>query len=134
MLIRPQSCYSAQEHSALQSTIAAASDTPATVNTLPIDISIETIVALLMTIFGLVLGTPELRPIRWRVWAGKIEREGEKGFLGADGEPAKDFVGNPFRALESRPGFVDVRRQKREFTEWIREGGAMSATEAARIQ
>ena len=51
--------------------------------------------------------------------------------MGTDGETVKDFVGNPFRALESRPGFVDVRRQKKEFAEWIREGGAMSETEAA---
>lgn len=130
MLTRPKSCYSAQEHSALQSTASALHDTPATITTLPIDISIETIVALLITIFGLVLGTPELRPIRWRVWAGKIEREGEKGFLGTDGETAKDFVGNPFKALESRPGFVDVRKQKRDFAEWIREGGAMAAAES----
>ena len=130
MLTRPKSCYSAQEHSALQSTASALHDTPATITTLPIDISIETIVALLITIFGLVLGTPELRPIRWRVWAGKIEREGEKGFLGADGETAKDFVGNPFKALESRPGFVDVRKQKRDFAEWIREGGALAAAES----
>jgi hypothetical protein len=35
----------------------------------------------------------------------------------------KDYVGNPFRVLESRPGFVDIRKQKREFAEWVREGG-----------
>ena len=97
---------------------------------LPIDISLETIVALLITIIGLVLGTPELRPIRWRVWAGKIEREGEKGFLGADGEVAKDYVGNPFKLLESRPGFVDVRKQRREFAEWVREGGVTDSVDA----
>lgn len=122
--------YSAQEHSALQSTTTALHDAPATVTSLPIDISIETIIGLFITIFGLVLGTPELRPIRWRVWAGKIEREGEKGFLGADGEVSKDYVGNPYRVLESRPGFVDVRKQRREFAEWVREGGVVDAAEA----
>lgn len=98
---------------------------PAISTSLPIDISIETILSLFTVILGLVLRTPELRPIRWRVWAGKIEREGEKGFLNGDGEVAKDYVGNPYRALESRPGFVDIRRQKREFADWVREGGSV---------
>lgn len=123
------SCYSAHEHSALQSTTvasisASSSHSPvSTVATLPIDISIETLAAIFTVCLGLVLGTPELRPIQWRVWAGKIEREGEKGFLNGDGEVAKDFVGNPFRLLESRPGFVDIRKQRREFAAWVREGG-----------
>lgn len=58
---------------------------------------------------------PELKPIVWRVWAGNIE----KG-VGAD---EKDYVGNPFRVLESRPGFVDVRKGRSEFARWVREGG-----------
>lgn len=73
-----------------------------------------------------MLSTSELRPIQWRVWAGKIEREGEKGFLGSDGMVERDYMGNPFRMLESRPGFVDVRRQRREFAEWVREGGVVT--------
>ena len=124
------SCYSAHEHSALHSTTAAslssiASHTAAvpTVASLPIDISIETIVAVFTICLGLVLGTPELRPIQWRVWAGKIEREGEKGFSSSDGTVDKDYVGNPFRVLESRPGFIDIRKQRKEFAEWVREGG-----------
>jgi hypothetical protein len=76
---------------------------------------------------GLVLGTPELRPIQWRVWAGKIEREGERGFMNGDGQVDKDYVGNPFRMLESRPGFVDIRKQRREFAEWVREGGGVAS-------
>lgn len=69
------------------------------------------------------MGMPELKPIVWRVWAGGIERGGEDAVpVGGDGK--KDFVGNPFRVLESRPGFVDVRRQRKEFAEWVREGGS----------
>lgn len=75
---------------------------------------------------GLVLSTPELRPIQWRVWAGQIERQGEKGFLDSDGAVENDYIGNPFRALESRPGFIDIRKQRKEFAEWVREGGAAS--------
>lgn len=118
------SCYSAHEHSALYAA-ALSSDlhTPSSsLNSLPIDISIETIVALFSVVVGLVLGTPSLRPIQWRVWAGKIEREGEYGFMNGDGEVAKDYVGNPYKLLESRPGFVDIRKQRKEFAAWVREG------------
>lgn len=84
-------------------------------------------VAVFTICLGLVLGMPQLRPIQWRVWAGKIEREGEKGFMNGDGKLDKDYVGNPFRLLESRPGFVDIRKQRKEFAEWVREGGGASA-------
>jgi hypothetical protein len=128
------SCYSAHEHSVLHSTstasissIASHSTDPSTVATLPLDISIETVVAVLTVCLGLVLGTPELRPIQWRIWAGKIEREGEKGFTNADGKLDKDYIGNPFKVLESRPSFVDIRKQRKEFAEWVREGGSPAA-------
>lgn len=79
--------------------------------------------SLVIVCLGLVLGTPQLRPIQWRVWAGKIEREGAQGFMNADGDVDKDFVGNPFRVLESRPSFTDIRKQRHEFAEWVRQGG-----------
>jgi len=43
--------------------------------------------------------------------------------MNQDGEVEKDYVGNPFRFLESRPGFVDVRRARKDFAGWVREGG-----------
>lgn len=120
-------CYSAQEFSALQSfraaslvstTSTAGAQAPAT--SLPIDISIEAIVGTLTVCIGLALGAPSLRPIQWRVWAGKIEREGDAGFLAGSGEVEKDFMGNPFALLETRPGFVDIRRQRKEFATWAK--------------
>jgi membrane magnesium transporter 1 len=66
------------------------------------------------------MGSAPLRPIQWRVWAGQIEREGEEAFKDANGEVNRDFVGNPFKLLESRPGFVDIRKQRREFAEWVK--------------
>lgn len=78
--------------------------------------------SIFLVCLGLVLGSADLRPIQWRVWAGKIEREGEKGFMNGSGEVEKDYVGNPFRLLESRPGFVDIRKQRKEFAAWVREG------------
>jgi hypothetical protein len=127
-------CYSAHEHSALHSTSTASLSSITSQSlaisafaSLPLDISIETVVAVLVVCLGLVLGTPELRPIQWRVWAGKIEKEGEKGFKNGDGELDKDYMGNPFRVLESRPGFVDIRKQRKEFAEWVREGGTSAA-------
>lgn len=44
---------------------------------------------------GLVLGAEKLKPISWSEWAGEIEREG-----GAR---------NPYRRLEERYGFWDIR-------------------------
>jgi membrane magnesium transporter 1 len=123
------SCYSAYEHSALQSITTTpslpSSNSPLAVS-LPIDISVETIVSIILVCIGLVLGTPELRPIQWRVWAGKIEREGEKGFMNSDGQVDKDYVGNPFKLLESRPSFVDIRKQRREYAEWAKRGEGFS--------
>jgi hypothetical protein len=43
--------------------------------------------------------------------------------MNSDGTVDKDYVGNPFRVLESRPGFIDIRKQRKEFAEWVREGG-----------
>ncbi|KAI0548564.1 magnesium transporter [Xylaria curta] len=125
LVLLTHACYSAHEHSALQSHRAAslsslASAQSSVVSSLPIDITIETIVATLIICLGLVSGTSQLRPIQWRVWAGKIEREGEAGFKNSSGEVEKDFVGNPFRLLESRPGFIDIRKQRREFATWVK--------------
>ncbi|EON97976.1 putative transmembrane protein 32 protein [Phaeoacremonium minimum UCRPA7] len=125
LLLVAHACYSAQEHSALQSlraTSATLASTAPASSALPVDISIETIVGLVVAIVGLVLASPNLRPIQWRVWAGKIEREGQEGFLKSNGELEKDYVGNPFRLLETRPGFVDIRKQRKEFAQWVKNG------------
>ncbi|OIW34984.1 hypothetical protein CONLIGDRAFT_566376 [Coniochaeta ligniaria NRRL 30616] len=127
LVLLAHACYSAQEHSALQSFRTTSAVNPSSPGTtavsLPLDISLETLVATAIICFGLALGTPPLRPIQWRVWAGKIEREGEEGFMNADGEVSRDYVGNPFKMLETRPGFVDIRRQKKDFAEWVRSSG-----------
>ncbi|KAK8019772.1 transmembrane protein 32 [Apiospora arundinis] len=126
-LLLAHACYSAYEHSALQSHRAAslsslsATQQQAASSSLPLDISLETIVATLVITLGLVLNTAKLRPIQWRVWAGQIERAGEEGARSSSGEVDKDYVGNPFKLLESRPGFVDIRKQRKEFAEWVKE-------------
>ena len=70
-----------------------------------------------------MLGTQQLKPIQWHVWAGTIEREGAAGAKNLDGETKKDYVGNPFHFLETRPGFVDIRRQRKTLGDWVRDGG-----------
>jgi hypothetical protein len=103
------------------STITVSPTQPSTTPTsLPVDISLETLFSILTITLGFALGTSPLRPIQWRVWAGQIEREGEEAFMNAEGEVSKDYVGNPFKMLETRPGFVDIRRQRKEFAEWVR--------------
>ena len=100
-VLKLRRCYSAYEHSALhaisphQSTIVSLPALqPPTVG-LPLDISIETILSVILICVGLVCGAEELKPISWRVWAGKAERESGGG--------------GPFQGLEDRFGFVDVR-------------------------
>lgn len=117
------SCYSAQEHAALSSTLAKHALSHQQGSSLPVDIAIEAVLATLIICIGLVLGSEPLRPIQWNVWAGKIEREGDAGILDGSGNPDRDFRGNPFAALESRPGFVDIRRQRKEFAEWAKGNG-----------
>ncbi|KAN0067608.1 Membrane magnesium transporter domain containing protein [Elaphomyces granulatus] len=86
--------YSAHEHSTLYSN--ARSSLPSS-PALPLDITIETLVAVLLVSSALVLGAEKLKPISWNVWAGEIEREGGSR--------------NPYNVLEYRPGFWDVRIQ-----------------------
>lgn len=85
--------YSAHEYSNFYNRIQSANTS--TVYSLPLDIRIETIVSVFLICFGLVAGADGLKPIVWNVWAGNIEKEG-----GAR---------NPFRGLEERAGFVDIR-------------------------
>ena len=121
-----KSCYSAHEHSSLTQALtlsspdklrsaaaaAIAGDDPSTpypsfsapmtspLTSLPLDITLETLISVLLLCVALVLGAEELKPISWRVWAGKLQRgEGKKG------------EGEGFAALDKgrRRGFVDIR-------------------------
>ncbi|RAL10514.1 membrane magnesium transporter family protein [Aspergillus homomorphus CBS 101889] len=76
---------------------------------LPADIIIEALVSLVIVSAGLVLGTEQLKPISWSEWAGQIEREGK--------------ARHPYRRLEERYGFWDVRTKRKEFADWIRGDG-----------
>ncbi|KAK0383106.1 hypothetical protein NLU13_9019 [Sarocladium strictum] len=118
LLFLAHACYSAQEHITLSSNLAHVSEN--TTSSLPIDIAVETVVATLIVVLGLILSSPQPRPIQWRTWAGKIEREGPNGFRTSSGEVEKDYRGNPYMALESRQSFVDIRKQRREFAEWAK--------------
>lgn len=92
------SVYSAYEHSLLSATSA-----------LPLDIKLETLIATAMVIVSVVYSAQELRPIRWNEWAGKIEREGWDPNATIDAGKVRGGGGNPYRALEERKGFWDVR-------------------------
>ncbi|EEH08330.1 conserved hypothetical protein [Histoplasma capsulatum G186AR] len=95
--------YSAHEHSILYGSV----------HSVPLDITLETLVAIIFVTLGLVLGSERLRPISWSVWAGEIEKEGG--------------VRNPFRGFEDRIGFWDVKGKREEFSKWVREEATVSA-------
>lgn len=104
----PYSAYSAHEFSAIATKLHVKPD-------LPMDIKLETLTAVVLACFGLVLGSEPLRPIAWNVWAGNIEKEGG--------------AANPFRALEERSNYVDIRAKRREFAEWAKGGGGVVSSE-----
>ena len=99
------SAYSAHEFFAIATKLHVKPD-------LPLDVKLETVTAVFLACFGLVLGSEPLKPIAWSKWAGGIEKEG-----GAQ---------NPFRVLEDRPNYLDIRAKRKEFAEWARDGGVAS--------
>lgn len=86
--------YSAHEHSALHNQLQH-SGVSTSGSIVPVDIVVETIVSVILVSVGIVLGAEKLQPISWRVWAGNIEKEGGQR--------------NPYKSLEDRPGFLDIR-------------------------
>ncbi|OCK97477.1 uncharacterized protein K441DRAFT_362800 [Cenococcum geophilum 1.58] len=115
LILLTHAVYSAHEHSSLHSTHASLSTASASPTAqLPLDIILELLVAVLIVCIGVVLAAPALKPIRWSVWAGKVEKDERR-------EPG-DGNGNPFRGLEERRGFLDVRGLRKEFADWVRQG------------
>ncbi|KAF9640127.1 putative transmembrane protein 32 protein [Lasiodiplodia theobromae] len=118
--------YSAHEHSALHSTVSHAS--APSVPSLPADIVAETLLSVLIVATGIVLSSAPLKPIQWSRWAGEAEREEARRRIGkgrkvdiAQGEVPG---GNPFAWLtEDRIGFWDGRGKRKDFADWVREGG-----------
>lgn len=109
------SVYSAHEHTVLHAhTSPLTSTTPESASStgqssLPLDIVIELLVAVFVLCLGIVGSSMALKPIEWRKWAGEVEKSAR--------------AENPFRILEERTGFWDVREKRAEFAEWVREGG-----------
>jgi hypothetical protein len=86
---------------------------------IPLDIILETLFSVLLLCVGVVLGSQDLKPIQWSVWAGRLERSKEAREIKEVGVGG----GNPFANVEERPGFLDIREKKKEFANWIKEGG-----------
>lgn len=77
------------------------------------DVTIETLLGAVVLLFTTVFTASPLRPIQWAEWAGKIEREGwdPNAVSGQDvsNKGGRGGKGNPYRGLEERRGFWDVR-------------------------
>ncbi|KAF2842183.1 hypothetical protein M501DRAFT_396386 [Patellaria atrata CBS 101060] len=123
--------YSAHEHSSqnplhLPSSPPSFSPltTPTSTTSLPTDIVLETLFSVLLISTGIVLGSSSLRPIQWSKWAGQLEREER---VKKSVKEIREGTGNPYRILEERPGFVDVRGKRKEFMEWVRKGDDLAA-------
>lgn len=83
---------------------------------LPLDITLETVFSVLLLCVGVVMGSQELKPIQWNVWAGSLERSKEAREVKEVGLGG----GNPYAVLEERPGFLDIRGQRKEFANWAK--------------
>ncbi|KAF2486856.1 magnesium transporter [Neohortaea acidophila] len=122
LLFLSHAVYSAYEHSLLPTTALipptpSRTLIPAFLNPkidLPLDITLETLFSVVLLCIGVVISSPALMPIQWNVWAGRMERSKEARLVTEVGVGG----GNPYAVLEERPGFVDIRRQRREFAEW----------------
>lgn len=122
MLTPPSSVYSAYEHSLL---VAASSSPSLRLPNeaepklgLPIDITLETLFSVLLLCVGVVLSSPNLKPIQWSVWAGNLERSKDARKV----QEAGVASGNPYAQLEDRPGFWDPRGARKAFGLWVTEG------------
>ncbi|CAK1355253.1 hypothetical protein CB0940_01002 [Cercospora beticola] len=116
--------YSSYEHSLLPSSALptpSSSIIPSILDpkiSIPTDIVLETLFSVLLLCVGVVLGSPDLQPIQWNVWAGRLERSKEARTVTAVGVGG----GNPFAALEERPGFLDIRKTRDEFAALKKHG------------
>ncbi|KAH7130736.1 magnesium transporter [Dendryphion nanum] len=102
---------------------------------LPLDITLELLISILILTTGIVFASPDLKPIQWAKWSGKISKEGRhgQGEWTREGEEVLS-EGDPFAFLgldggiggkgsEGRRGFWDVRGKRKEYAEWARNGG-----------
>ncbi|KAF2704552.1 hypothetical protein K504DRAFT_119815 [Pleomassaria siparia CBS 279.74] len=101
---------------------------------LPLDITIELLVSILVLSAGIVFTSPSLKPIVWARWAGRLSREGRhgEGKWTREGEEILS-EGDPYAFLgldggiggkrEGRLGFWDVRGKRKEYAEWAKNGG-----------
>ncbi|CAD0050753.1 unnamed protein product [Aureobasidium pullulans] len=120
--------YSAHEHSTLATLAGGVPVSPVHSYImpqidLPLDITLETLTAVLLLCVGIVIGSPELKPIQWRVWAGKLEKEKSSKTQSINGDPLGPR-GNPYAALEQRQGFLDIRAQRKDFADWVKSGSS----------
>ena len=63
------------------------------------------------------MGSQQLMPIQWNVWAGRLEKSKTARAMREESVGA----GNPYSNLDERPGFLDIRGQRKEFANWVQE-------------
>ncbi|KAM0256180.1 hypothetical protein ACHAQJ_005159 [Trichoderma viride] len=121
LVILAHGCYSAHEHTVLSSASVQHATSPSAA-ALPLDIYIETIAATFLICLGLVLGSETPKPIQWHTWAGKIERETDRGSVSGIGN-TDEALGNPFNALEARSGFINIHKLHGDFVKYAEQLG-----------
>jgi len=140
-LLLAHACYSAQEHSSISVTSsspassqpASTSAQPVTTSSLPLDITLETLLAVGLLFVGIVNSGWELKPISLRKYAGVLEgtpvAEVEGVDIGKTGEEGFARGRGLYSYLDDRAGFLDIIKQRKEFADWVKEGELKTAME-----
>lgn len=108
-LTTPNSAYSAYEHSNYLASLPSYTPTSTIIAPLPLDIVLEVLLSIGLVSVGVVASSPQLKPIQWSEWAGQIERQQGRSREGMTEKEAQELPANPFRFLEERRSFVDIR-------------------------
>jgi hypothetical protein len=87
---------------------------------IPLDITLELVFSIVLLCIGVVLSSPDLKPIQWNVWAGHLERSAEARKIKEVGVGGGDA---PYKTIEERSGFLDIRRARAEFEQWFKARG-----------
>lgn len=80
-------------------------------NSQSIKIKIETVVSVVLLCLAVVLNSAEMKPVKWREWASKQERENSR-YIHLCINAANFSTSN---IIENRPGFIDIRAKRKEF-------------------
>lgn len=71
----------------------------------------ETVVSVILLCLTVILGSSQLKPVKWREWTNEQEREAPGSVL----HMSFALTSRATNILEHRPGFLDIRARRKAF-------------------